>query len=840
MRLTLILTTIVLCATAPCSGVVTLVENGKSAYSIVLSSSASPSEKRGAAELQKYLEEISGARLPIVSDTGAAAGPFIFVGSSPRAGKLDLAPLGAEGFVLRTSGSNLIIAGGRQRGTMYGVYAFLDKLGCRWFTSEVSRIPKQRTIRIEPLNETHKPAFEYREPFFTEAFDKDWAARNRTNGHFSHLDESAGGKVQYHPFVHSFYEILPPGKHFRGHPEYFSLIDGVRVHERGQLCLTNPAVLRLSTQVVHDWIRQHPEATIFSVSQNDWEGWCECDNCRCVERDEGGEHSGPLLRFVNALAAEVEKQHPDKLIDTLAYMYTENPPLKVRPRRNVRVRLCPIGACEAHPYEKCPRNAYFIRNLREWSKVTNQLYIWHYNTNFSNYLLPFPDFDELAADLPMYQRHGVVGVFLEGAYPKGGGGENAELRSYVMARLLWDPSIDVNREIDEFLAAVYGAAAKPMRAWFDLLHQQVRPEGKGQHIFIRRSPYLSPEVISRGQALFDQAGSLAADDAVKHRVRKARLPLEWAGLVQSKAFEVRDGQYTPAGVDGLRQRFETFLNGLPAFGITSIHEGRDLASDHEEIARYLKPFAVATLESASLRVDVAPGLSGRVIRLIDKRTGRDALRRADPGAQNYPDLGGLRAMAMPDSHEKEWPAIWELDPASDRRQMVLAGRCANGVQLRRTLQLTGDGATLRTETRAENRSAEPRDVVIASTAEVSPGDADDPHMALVFRKRSGGAVDLTMINTGLLPSGTVSYLGQDLPEKEWRIESRRAGFALANSVEGKGVERCQARWRARGENIVGTTLYTPKRRLAPGESFVLRTNYWVRPLGPGIAALQKE
>jgi hypothetical protein len=116
-------------------------------------------------------------------------------------------------------------------------------------------------------------------------------------------------------------------------------------------------------------------------------------------------------------------------------------------------------------------------------------------------------------------------------------------------------------------------------------------------------------------------------------VRKARLPLEWTELVQSKTFEVRDGRHAPRGVDALRRRFEVFLGGLPAFGITSIHEGRDLASDHEEIARYLKPFAVATIESASLRVDVVPELSGRVIRLIDKRTGLDALRRPDPGIQ---------------------------------------------------------------------------------------------------------------------------------------------------------------------------------------------------------------
>ena len=130
-----------------------------------------------------------------------------------------------------------------------------------------------------------------------------------------------------------------------------------------------------------------------------------------MEQEEGGAHSGPVLRFVNAVAAEVAKKYPDKLIDTLAYAYTEAPPAKVRPLPNVRVRMCPIGACQAHPYEKCRYDTYIMNHLRAWKKITDgALYIWHYNTDFSHYLRPFPDFGELAADIPMYRRHGVVGL----------------------------------------------------------------------------------------------------------------------------------------------------------------------------------------------------------------------------------------------------------------------------------------------------------------------------------------------------------------------------------------------------------------------------------------------
>ena len=65
--------------------------------------------------------------------------------------------------------------------------------------------------------------------------------------------------------------------------------------------------------------------------------------------------------------------------------------------------------------------ALTLKNLKAWARITNQLYIWHYNTNYSHYLAPFPDFYGLAANISVYQRNGVVGLFLEGAYPPGGG-----------------------------------------------------------------------------------------------------------------------------------------------------------------------------------------------------------------------------------------------------------------------------------------------------------------------------------------------------------------------------------------------------------------------------------
>jgi hypothetical protein len=800
---------------------VTLVDHGRSSYSICLSADASLSEQRGATELQRFVQEMSGARLPIIKDTEKPKGDLVLVGDSKllqglNAG-IDFNKLGSEGFVLKTLGRNLVIAGGRQRGTMYGVYTLLDKLGCRWFTPQVSRIPHLPTLRIGPLDETQTPAFEYREPFFTEAFDRDWAARNRTNGHSSKLDASTGGKMVYQPFVHSFYQLLPPEKYFAEHPEYYSLIDGQRRAGRGQLCLTNPDVLRIATERVKEWIRDHPEAAIYSVSQNDWEGWCECDRCRKVEQEEGGQHSGLILQFVNALAAEIEKTNPDKLIDTLAYWYSEQPPAHVRPRANVRIRLCPIGICNAHSFAQCPRSAYFYKNLQAWSKITDQLYIWHYNTNFAHYVSPFPDFDELAADIPLYQRSGVKGLFMEGDSAAGGGAENAELRSYVMARLLWDTKTDVSQAVNEFLEGVYGPAAKPLREYFDLLQREVReaPEGLGKHLWIYDIPDYSSEFPVKARALFRTAETLTVKDAaVLRRVQLARLPLDYLDAMFAMRFEVRNGNYAPADPEAASKALQEVIRSARAFGITELDEGGKL-SDTELALSRIRPYATSSIENAAWRLDVVPEFDGRVVRMIDKRSGRDLLRHAALGeGRGIPNLGGLAVSVFPDPHARSWVVEWAAEKRTGPDALTLLGVASNGLRLRRTFRL--DPESLHVETVVDNPGDAAIDFVIQTRADFAPVDIDNT--VVMFRDQAGNAVKKQLVAIGDPPAGNASWLGGEQPDGTWTV-SGPAGVTVWNRFDAAHTQRSFVNWTAKSHPRVSLGIWSTPQHLNSGESF---------------------
>jgi hypothetical protein len=806
----------------------TLAKKGQTAYTIVTAKEASPSERRGAAELQRFLNEITGAHFSVATDDSAPLGDLILVGRSRITDGLNLNipfdKLGKEGFALKTSGRNLVIAGGRLRGTMYGVYTFLEKLGCRWVARDVSRIPKIPTLTVAPMDEIQKPSFEYREVHIGEGFGKDWAARNKTNGYFAALDESTGGKVKYSPWVHSFYSLVPPAKYFKDHPEYFSLVEGKRRGEQAQLCLTNPDVVRIAIESVSRILTERPEATISSVSQNDFGGQCECDNCRRVEREEGGSSAGPLIRFVNAVAEGVEKQHPDKLIDTLAYFYSETPPTKTRPRHNVRIRMCPIGACNAHPYEKCRHDAYIMNNLRAWAKITGNIYIWHYNANFSHPLLPLPDFDELAADIPMYKRNGVVGLFMQGTYTVGGA-DNA-LRAYLLARLLWDAGVDVEKVIDEFHEIYYGKAARPMRTYLDLVRKLARfaPEGEGQHWWCCRAPRFSEAQVAQANDLFRQALAAAENDAVRERVLASQMAMRYLELKRDQQFVVRGDRYEPRGLPTLAARFQAFLADAPKLGITSIGEEPGLEKDAKAFLDSLKSHRIRTMENASLKLQVVPELDGRVISIVDKRSGKELLNQPLSVEANYPNRTGLSVSAYPDFvNAAAIPIKWEVAPQSTGRELTLLGSAANGLRLRRLLRLGASDARLQTETVVENAGGSPVVVTLQSQFDGDPGPLDDA--VVEFRASDGRTVRKKLMEPGAQPVGGDNYAGAARPNGEWRAVHLKSGLALVNTFPLDQADRASLMFLAKNSSRVTLALWTPKRTLKPGDSMRLNADY---------------
>jgi len=554
-------------------GDITLFENGQSSYRIVIAADCPPAERYAAEELQCYFERITGASLPIATDGEPRKSNEIVLGAAsvpddaakPNADDLP----GPDGFTLRTAGDRLVIAGAGPRGTLYGVYALLEeKLGVRWFAPKVEFVPRLDRVVLADLSETQNPAFEYREVYWSEFIQNvDFAARQRLNGNSYALAEKHGGRmVVYFPFVHSFDMLVPPAL-FETHPEYFPLIDGQRKGGYVQRCLSHPDVLRIAAERVRQWIQEHPEANVISISQNDTFNNCQCSQCKSLD-DAEGSPAASLLRFVNAIAEAIEKEHPNVRIDTLAYQYTRKPPKTLRPRKNVIVRLCSIECCFAHPFNECPtsENRRFVEDVEAWQDVAPLLYVWDYTTNFGHYQQPFPNLNLLQANVQFFANRGVKGLFEQGNYSSGGSGEMEPLRAYLLAKLLWNPKADVQRHTDEFLNAYYGNAAEQIREYIALAHQQVQVEGVHAHIFDPpTAKYLTDELLNKAEKMFDEAERQADNSDIRFRVQTARLPVWYVKLATNRV-----------SGDERSDMLSRFLTVARKAGITHVSEAQSL------------------------------------------------------------------------------------------------------------------------------------------------------------------------------------------------------------------------------------------------------------------------
>jgi len=558
---------------------VTIAQNGTAKAVIVVADDAEESERHAANELAGFLWQITGAKFEIQAPPAAGQSRLLVGPGAAKSAVADFSTdgLGSDGIVIRTVGDDLILAGGRPRGTLYAVYTFLEEnIGCQWWSSQASTIPIKPSLRIGRLNIRYVPPLEYRETFWFDSFDGDWAVRNKSNGNSERLDAKRGGKHTYEGFVHTFFPLIPPEKYFENHPEWFSEIDGKRIHERAQLCLTNEEMQKELIKNLRERLRNNPAATIASVSQNDWHGNCQCSKCAAIEKEEGSP-AGLMLRFVNAVAEDIEDEFPNVAISTLAYQYTRKPPKITKPRPNVIVRLCSIECSFSKPLAD-ERNKEFRDDIVGWSKICNRLYIWDYTTNFRHYILPHPNLRVLGPNVKFFVDHSVKGLFEQGAYTSSGA-EMAELRAWVLAKLLWNPTLDGQELIDEFIAGYYGPAGPHIKDYLKITHDAVEASGDHLGCFSQHTAkFLSFETLSKGWEQLKVAEDAVMDNPeLRFRVQVAQLPIMYTFIMRwddmRQACQAAGAEWPMA--DSIKATFEQFTEVARKKDVTRLNEWQD-------------------------------------------------------------------------------------------------------------------------------------------------------------------------------------------------------------------------------------------------------------------------
>jgi len=592
-----------------------LASDGHSDYRVVIAENAEQPVPAVAEDFVHLFEEITGVRLPIVTDAEPMGQHEIIIGPSKHLDNLavyiDWEKLGREGYVIWTVDDYLLLFGGPARGTLNAVYTFLEKyVGCRWYTPEFSVIPKNPNLSIDLIHEESVPPLEARWIYGADSADPAWAARNRINLFSPSLkwvrapnDRSVVEEILSHPLYAKALKFATPNpytwsggyyvhtlgvngllsrEHFEEHPDYFGLDSEGKRDPRITPCLTHPEVFKLVLQEARKWLDQTPRANIISISQSDSitvADYCHCP--RCQEQwekytytatrnplgvfpyaqlpgwadpsllrpawDPGKYHvgaTGVLLDFVNRIAEALEEDYPDVLVHTFAYCWSTFPPENIEIHPNVVVDFAPLTACHYHPFGCCEYNEQwkgYWTAIRQWAKVAPHVWIWMYDAN-NNTRPPWPGFRYLGLKFRELAMAGVRGAqfhansFKDWYWMR-------PLRSFIFAKILWNPQYNVADGIKEFVEEYYGAAAEPILTYLEstqqpgnyLLDEKNNWPPMAQMDGFHNGGWAIPrqQAIRRWDALFDEAERNASADEpeVLRRVKMARLAVQITALL---------------------------------------------------------------------------------------------------------------------------------------------------------------------------------------------------------------------------------------------------------------------------------------------------------------------
>lgn len=786
-------------------------------WRILVAPDAIPSEQFAAEEFQSLWQTYSGVALPI--DTAREAGKnYIVIGpDAAQAFGVKNDDLGEEGLRIHIAEEVIVLTGGQPRGTLYGIYEFFERyVGARFLTTDHTYFPGDAATRDLKEGEfSHTPPFAFRWTYYGET-NKNPAFATRLRVNTVAKKDKFGGVTPQNLINHSFFHHCPVEKYGKDHPEYFALVDGERkleMHGGGpELCLTNPAVADIVTASVLADLEAAPHLRNISVSQNDNDAYCRCENCEAINQREGTP-MGTYLMLVNTVAERIEPKFPNTKIGTLAYWHTRKPPKTIRPRHNVQIQLCSIECCTLHPINDpdCAKNREFCDDLAKWKAISDDIWVWNYNTNFASYDLPFPNLRSIEPNVNYFLNNNVHGLFMQAA-GNCMSAEFSDLRNYVISQMMWNPAGGGWPRVEEFCKLHYGPAAEPILEYLNFLHDNA--ESKGVH------PECFPTALEVGvdqpfavkaMGYFQRAMELAPDDTVRNRVEKASLSA-WKALIESSgATRFKDGMAYLDMPTEYANVIETYIALGRKHGLTMHRETQTAEAFYESIQKLTAGFPAARIENDIWQITVLPSENGKLASMIHKPSGRDV---AFPRGRLF-----TRHRAM-----EEWGALgfkpedlltFEAEVAADG--LTLTGKLNDQFTLVRRIEFADDPALVKFRSTLTHHGAESTKYQVWIHPEYDIDSMSPDEQKLVGYVEDDGAWKIFNQdfkidrgpNDGLLRSATgngFAFFNHD------------AGFGIVQTYDRAEIERPKFFWHP-SRSQVNLELYTTVKELKRGESF---------------------
>ncbi len=462
---------------------------------IVQPAGAGETELFAAQELQRYLKQITGENPPIIAQAPADAACLIL--DKPEGAEQAL--LGEEGYILRTRNDDLLLLGGGKRGTLYAVYDFLERLGCRWYYPDQADevVPRKSTADVirymqSGIEVREVPDFSVRmyqfliydlgpegTPFSDAVMGTmpgivDWMAKNRMN-----IFQLA---IDLHPVVFThwphFRKLVPEmrkrgiipgmGGHclflflseddFKKNPDWRPMVNGQRTH-LGQFCTGNEDAVRHYIDNMIRFLKENPDIEYFAPWPNDAAGWCECPLCRDTSSDDR------VMNLSNRVYTELKKAAPHVRYTHFAYQAHMAPPERERPLPGLTVTLCTHSRDLAVPFDDPRTKPEFRDTFAQWNKLCKEAdcpfvfhgkYARHWGL-FGWHPLPLPI---LETDSRWFREQGLAGFELPIAYI---GRRTKSFNLHVLCKLMWQTTADVENICQDYFRQFYLDQAGTMR-----------------------------------------------------------------------------------------------------------------------------------------------------------------------------------------------------------------------------------------------------------------------------------------------------------------------------------------------------------------------------------------
>ncbi len=563
------------------SRAITLTDKGQPRAILIVPEKPSPVVEAAARVLRDHIRQMSGAELPIRKEDQVAGSPskeqaWILVGEGKFTNKLGLTSkdLGPGGIVLVAKDDVLALFGtdartpSDQHGTRYAVTTFLEnKLGVRYlWPGEAGKVvPRQETIAVADFQHRFTPRLAQRRIRSMSYHDRVQVGLDRlgfTKGDYERLRADAqrtqaespdwfdwhrlGGSLNLsggHSFGHLW------AKYGKDHPDWFALQsngsrDQSRNPDRARLCKSNPDLIAAIAKEKIEELNRNPALLSVGLGPNDGgqASFCTCPKCEALDSAKGRkvllwdftkaarrdfEHvslTDRMVYFWNAIAEQVAKVHPDKLLVVDAYSAYAAPPVERKLHPNLVVRFAPLGY---HADE------YRQEGLRDWEGWSNAAKRIYFRPNLMllgrREGLPLLYVHKFGEDFRYLASHGMMGTDFDACCHHWA---TQGLNYYVVARLHWNQDQDVDALIDDYCRAGFGPAALAVRRYFDrleaLMNKAAARKGKAAETF-------SPEALAELKKELDQARKEAGSDAdIAKRIAFLDLGLRWT-VIEARA-----------------------------------------------------------------------------------------------------------------------------------------------------------------------------------------------------------------------------------------------------------------------------------------------------------------